>query len=162
MQTIGTRRASYNGEMEQPLPKQSSLRKGRVSLPNQIYHITTTTLNRTPIFNDFYAARALINVLKSSDNLGFTDTLAFVVMPDHLHWLFSLNQLKTLEQVIQAAKSISAKRLNQSVWQTGFYDYAIRVEDDLIGIASYIVANPVRAGLVDNIANYPHWDNRYL
>ena len=148
--------------MDKILPKQSNLRKGRVSVPNQIYHITTTTQNRNPIFNDFLAARTVIKVLKSSDQLGFTDTFAFVLMPDHLHWLFGINQLKTLEQVVQAAKSISAKRLNHMVWQMGFYDYAIRAEDDLPAIAAYIVSNPVRAGLVEDISNYPHWGSRYM
>jgi len=29
-------------------------------------------------------------------------------------------------------------------------------------VARYIVANPIRAGLVDNIGQYPYWDAVWL
>jgi REP element-mobilizing transposase RayT len=48
------------------------------------------------------------------------------------------------------------------IWQRGFYDRSIRKEDDLIDIARYIVANPVRAGLVTSIRDYPLWDSIWL
>ena len=38
------------------------------------------------------------------------------------------------------------------------YDRAARKHDDIRRIARYIVANPLRAGLVQNIGDYPHWD----
>ena len=40
----------------------------------------------------------------------------------------------------------------------GYYDHAIRKEEDIKGLAHYIIANPLRAGLVTNINDYPHWD----
>ncbi|MFB6261862.1 MAG: transposase, partial [Thiohalorhabdaceae bacterium] len=48
------------------------------------------------------------------------------------------------------------------VWQPGFHDRAIRREEDLEAVARYVVANPLRAGLVDRIADYPHWDAAWL
>jgi REP element-mobilizing transposase RayT len=47
-------------------------------------------------------------------------------------------------------------------WQRGFYDYAIRQDEDLKKLARYIVANPLRAGLVESIGDYPHWDAKWL
>ena len=38
------------------------------------------------------------------------------------------------------------------------YDRAARKHDDIRRIDRYIVANPLRAGLVQNIGDYPHWD----
>ena len=35
-------------------------------------------------------------------------------------------------------------------------------EDDLFAVARYIVANPVRAGLVERIGDYPFWDSAFL
>ena len=35
---------------------------------------------------------------------------------------------------------------------------ALRRQDDLAAMARYIVANPLRAGLVDFLGDYPHWD----
>lgn len=33
------------------------LRKGRVSLPGQVYHVTAVTRDRAPVFSDLYSAR---------------------------------------------------------------------------------------------------------
>ncbi len=145
-----------------PINHQKDLRKGRISAPNQIYHITTTSKNRSPIFSNYIHARLLINCMKKSDALNYTKTLAFVVMPDHLHWLIQLNQGASLANVIKSMKSESAKKLGQPVWQKGYYDHAIRKEEDIQSIARYIVANPIRAGLVKKIGDYPHWDAIWL
>ncbi|MNR61582.1 hypothetical protein D3C85_1833710 [compost metagenome] len=58
--------------------------------------------------------------------------------------------------------------LNRSIgrdgplWQHGFHDRAIRREEDLQAVARYIVANPLRAGLVERIGDYPLWDAVWL
>lgn len=141
---------------------QKDLRKGRVSLPSQIYHITTTTKNRIPIFSNFTVARTLIKTIQKSDALGFTKTLAFIVMPDHLHWLMQLNGEITLPRVVKSMKSQAAKAIGQPIWQAGYYDHAIRKDEDIQNIARYIVANPIRAGLVKSVGDYPHWDAIWL
>jgi putative transposase len=143
-------------------PHQKNLRKGRYSSDNQIYHITTTTLSRVPVFKDFYAARMLVNILKTSDELNNTSTLAFVVMPDHIHWLFQLNQKQSLSKLIQGIKSISSRAYGKPIWQTGYYDHAIRKDEDIVNIARYIIANPIRAGLVKRVGDYPHWHAVWL
>lgn len=145
-----------------PTPHQKNLRKGRYSQHKQIYHVTATTLNREPIFNDFKTARILINILKTSDTLNQTNTLAFVVMPDHIHWLFQLNQTKPLSKLVQSIKSISAHQIGMPIWQAGYYDHALRKDEDMQTVARYIVTNPIRAGLVQKIADYPHWDAVWL
>lgn len=48
------------------------------------------------------------------------------------------------------------------LWQKQYYDRAIRRKENIKQIARYIIANPLRAGLVDNIADYPHWDAIWL
>ncbi len=68
-------------------PHAKNLRKGRFSQQNQIYLITTVTEGRERIFTDLFAAKVLINRLKYEQVQGNADTLAFVLMPDHLHWL---------------------------------------------------------------------------
>ncbi|HYN53989.1 MAG TPA: transposase [Methylotenera sp.] len=141
-----------------PKPQQNNLRKGRYSQENQVYHITTTTLNRAPIFKDITKARVIINVLMKSDKLDKTSTLAFVIMPDHIYWLFQLNRSHLLSKVVQSIKSISAHQIGQSIWQSGFYDHAIRKDEDIQNVTRYIVANPIGAGIVTKIGNYPHWD----
>ncbi len=137
---------------------QKNLRIGRYSQQNQIYHITFTTINRAPIFKEFANARALIKILKQSDQLKYTTTLAYVVMPDHIHWLTQLAGSQSLANVVKTVKSKASVQLGHSIWQAGYYDHAVRKDEDIVNIARYIIANPIRAGLVTKVGDYPHWD----
>jgi len=144
-----------------------SLRTCRYSEFGRPYLITTVTLNRNPIFTDFNIARLLIHELRTISEELNIESLAWVVMPDHLHWLFVLNQL-TVSEVVRHVKGSSAHSINKfcgcsgSVWQKGFHDHAIRNDEDIRSVARYIVANPLRAGLVENIGDYPFWDAVWL
>lgn len=148
--------------MQSSHPHSRDLRKGRVSLPGHVYHITTVTLRRQPVFADLRPARLLVRTLRQADARDGATTLAFVVMPDHLHWLMQLGDGKSLSRVVGAVKAISAHAIGQRIWQDGFHDHAVRQEEDLVVLARYIVANPLRAGLVERIGDYPHWDAAWL
>ena len=146
----------------------SELRKGRFSGRNQIYHISTATDGRDPIFESFHAARIVIASMRREDVAGNTETLAFVVMPDHLHWLLQLTSDRSLSTCVNTMKSFAARAFNRGLyrhgrlWQKGFFDRAIRRDEDLVTIARYIVANPLRAGIVKSVREYPHWDSIWL
>jgi REP element-mobilizing transposase RayT len=129
-----------------------------------VYSITTSTHNRQPIFADLYNARALIHCLAQSDRELLTYTLAWVVMPDHLHWLFQLGNTASLSKTINLMKGRSSRKIAdiERVWQPGFYDRSIRKNEDLKSVARYIVANPLRASLVKQLEDYPHWDAVWL
>jgi len=103
------------------------------------------------------SARALINILRNEDLRNQVQTWAYVVMPDHFHWLLQLND-ETLSKVVGRVKSLSSRQLGRSLWQDGFHDRAVREEDDLKAMARYVIANPLRAGLVESIGEYSHWD----
>ena len=144
------------------------LRKGRYSLPNQLYHLCSDTHARTPIFDSLHHGRIVVNVLREMHDQGLADTLAFTVMPDHLHWLLLLGEKLTLSQVAGLMKSCVTKRLRREqglvghVWQPGFLDRQLRPGESVLGVARYIVANPVRAGLVKSVRDYSLWDVAWL
>ena len=141
-----------------------ALRRGRHSLQHQVYCITTVTRDRHPLFTDITAARLLVRELRRLHEYGNVISLAWVIMPDHLHWLIQLNDGWTLSRVVKTLKARSALTINRhlcqhgSLWQRAYYDRAARKDEDICQIARYIVANPLRAGLVRNIGDYPHWD----
>jgi len=89
-------------------------------------------------------------------------------MPDHFHWLMEQGDSSKLSTTVRNVKAHSARKINRSLkrtgplWQPGFYDRAIRREEDIAAVARYIVANPLRAGLVDRIGDYPLWDAVWL
>lgn len=144
-------------------PHSHGLRRGRVSLPGHHYLLTSVVSNREPLFRDFFVGRCVIRELHDAD----VQTLACVVMPDHFHWLIALRDAP-LSRVMQTVKSRSAisvnKLLNRSgaVWQNGYHDHALRKDEDLRAAARYLVANPLRARLVDHVGRYPLWDAMWL
>ena len=49
-----------------------------------------------------------------------------------------------------------------AIWQDNYHDQAVRAEEDLRKMARYIVANPLRANLVEHIGDYSLWDAVWL
>lgn len=145
-----------------------ALRLGRVSLPQHAYHLTFTVAERAPVFVDMPTGRVIAHCLNSADLLRDAKTLAWVVMPDHLHWLVQLGDMGELDQLVRRIKSASARRVNEMrgcsgpLWQPGYYDHLIRDDENLRDVARYIVANPLRAGLVKRVGDYPWWDAIWL
>jgi len=145
------------------LPAAHRLRAGRYAEPNRIYLLTTNTLDRMPIFADFALGRLVVHQFRRAQDLGLANSLAWVVMPDHFHWLIEL-QSGSLSELMQKTKSLSTKAVSQAtgrnvgLWQRGFHDRALRREEDLVKMARYVVANPLRAGLVEKLGYYPLWD----
>lgn len=143
------------------------LRKGRTSLPGHVYLLTAVTLQRQPLFREWSSALALARELHLAGKRDAVEPLAWVVMPDHLHWLIRL-RIGSLGQVMQSLKSRSAIAINLAndthgpVWQRGYHDHAVRQEMDLRATARYVVANPLRAGLVEHIGDHPFWDAAWL
>ena len=88
-------------------------------------------------------------------------------MPDHVHLLLQLGQSE-LSTIMKRLKARSAVVLNREIgrrgrfWAPGFHDHALRKEEELISVARYIVANPLRAGLVNHVADYPFWNAEWL
>ena len=146
----------------------NELRKGRFSEASQVYFVTTVTHRRNQLFNDFSSARIIINTMRHLNDAEYVNSLSWVVMPDHLHWLFQLGDKNSLPVVMKNLKAVSARSINKKlnrqgrVWQRSYYDRGIRCDEDIKQLSRYIVANPLRAGLVENIEEYPHWDADWL
>jgi putative transposase len=97
---------------------------------------------------------------------------AVVVMPDHVHLLFTTlesraGEIYSNQQIMKNIKGASARAINSflgregHVWQKGYFDTLIRNEEMLRQKVSYIINNPVVKGLVKEPDDYPfvwrHW-----
>ncbi|HBX56095.1 REP-associated tyrosine transposase [Pseudomonas sp. UBA2684] len=146
----------------------AALRKGRVSLGHTVYLITATTDKREPRFAYFPAACSAARCFEDRALLGESRMLAWVLMPDHAHWLLQLGDKDRLGDVVGRLKSASSRQANRlldrqgPLWAKTFHDHALRAEDGLQAVARYIVANPRRAGLVKRIGDYPFWNAIWL
>lgn len=151
-------------------PASRRLRQGRISIPNQTYHLRFGTWQRTRYFDDLRSARLIVRELQRAQTRNEAETLAYVVMPDHVHWLCALGTGKDLAGLMNAIKGRSTKALyglsdfrhRPRVWQRGYFDRALRRQEDVAALARYIVNNPIRAGLVSRLGDYPHWDLAWL
>ncbi|UZE22329.1 transposase [Pseudomonas sp. B21-056] len=145
------------------LPASHRLRIGRCTESSRIYLLTTNTFDRMPVFSDFVLGRLVVEQFRKAEDLGLANSLAWVVMPDHFHCLIELRK-GSLGGLMQRTKSLSTKSVNLRLgrklclWQPGFHDRALRREEDLVELARYVVANPLRAGLVKRFGDYPLWD----
>jgi len=139
----------------------NDLRKGRVSQSGAIVHITTVAQRRTPYFASLDNGRKVVRELMALQAEGRTETLCYAVMPDHLHWLMVLHEGK-LSDAVQLLKGRSARAIGHTVWQANYFDHAVRKDEDIRKMARYIVANPLRANLVERIGDYPLWDAVWL
>ena len=140
-----------------------NLRTGRHSEPGRIYFVTSTCFDRQKHFSCSASAQILCDEFNALGNQSNRVSLAHVVMPDHFHWLVKPDRETTLQKLVRNLKGRSARRISESklattrIWQPGYHDHAVRVEEDLENLSNYLILNPVRAGLVSNIDDYPFW-----
>ena len=145
-----------------PIAKSHRLRLGRVSESGRIYLITMVCVGRQALFADLASGRCVVLAMRRVQ--GEAETLCYVVMPDHVHWMIQLSGRRSLSGTVQNLKSIASKELHRcrglqmEVWGSGFHDRALRREEDMQSVARYVVANPLRAGLVASVRDYPLWD----
>ncbi|MBM7122326.1 transposase [Dyella kyungheensis] len=143
-----------------------ALRAGRASVPGCAYLLTTVTAYRRPLFKDHHLARSVCRCIHEAKHWGDASLLCWVLMPDHWHGLVTLGHRDSLSTVMNRFKAATAKQIRcihpQVVWGTGFHDRALRREDDVRSVARYIVANPLRAGLVEAVLDYPYWNCVWL
>ena len=84
-------------------------------------------------------------------------------MPDHLHCLIALGEAP-LPRVMQSVHSRCARATNAALgrcgalWSGAYHDHALRADEDVLGAARYLVANPLRAGIVTRVGDHPFWD----
>jgi REP element-mobilizing transposase RayT len=125
------------------------------------YMITFCTHLRAPRFADREAADdVLLQFRATAASHGF-EILACCVMPDHVHLLVrATSEAADLRRFVRMAKQRSGYLARRSggarLWQEGHHERVLRDGEDLLGMARYILENPLRAGLVEKIGEYEH------
>jgi len=80
-------------------------------------------------------------------------------MPDHLHALIcGINVASDLKRCITTFRQRSGynhrRACGQRLWQDGYFDRHLRSEEATLDVISYIVCNPVRAGICASPIEY--------
>ena len=142
------------------------LRKGRTSIINQHYLLSTTVQKRKPVLSQPQTAQIILSSLHWLESQKRITLDAAVIMPDHLHFVAALQQ-GSISALMRGLKSYTAKEINSllkrqgTFWQPQYHDHALREDEDLIEVVRYTLNNPVRAGLVYDFHEYPYWYCRW-
>lgn len=100
-------------------------------------------------------SQPLIETIKHRHESGDWYAHLALLMPDHIHFLHSFPRDKRFQIVVSKWKEWTAKTLHLE-WQRDFFEHRLRWEESYREKADYIMANPIRAGLVKNMEDWPH------
>jgi REP element-mobilizing transposase RayT len=90
-----------------------------------------------------------------------------VVMPDHVHMIFTplvseeAQEIYSLASIMDAIKGASSHKINRAlgrkgrIWQAESFDHVLRSSESLDAKIAYVLANPVRRGLASRWEAYP-------
>jgi putative transposase len=78
-----------------------------------------------------------------------------LLMPDHLHMLIGISPDANLSKLIRDFKRIAARK-GKIEWQRNFFDHRLRQDESESEKFEYIRQNPVRAGLIREIDEWPY------
>jgi len=89
------------------------------------------------------------------------EVIAYCFMPDHVHLIvLGRDDASDVKKFIKLAKQYSgyyfAQRHGVRLWQRYGFERVVRDDAELAFTIGYVLANPVRAGLVDQPAKYPY------
>ena len=131
----------------------------RLISPPGTYFVNFSTFQRRRFFIVENYARLFLKTLYHYRRQGIFLLHEFVLMPDHVHLLFTPARDITLERAMQFIKGGYSRAVGQQIsrreiWQKGFTDHRIRDAQDFAGHRLYIHQNPVMAKLVANPAEY--------
>ena len=107
------------------------------------------------------SAELLIEVLRSLVAERRFQLHDFVIMPDHVHLLMTVEEGMTIEKAMQLVKGRFSFRLAKEsgvkgeVWQRGFSEVQVMGTESFEKHREYIAQNPVRAGLASQADEYP-------
>lgn len=128
-----------------------------------MYFITICTQNRENLFGEIIDNKMVLNTagdmiekifITLSDEFPQIMLNQYVIMPNHFHAIISINDKKTVGNIVQSFKrQTTIKYINmvkqnllppfdKRIWQRNYHEHIIRNNDEYHRIAEYIQNNP--------------------
>jgi REP element-mobilizing transposase RayT len=100
-------------------------------------------------------ARPLLDTVKLRNDRFIWFAYVFLLMPDHVHALLSFPPSRnTVQHTVTLWKRWTARQMGIG-WQRDFFEHRLRSDESWREKADYILANPVRKGLVTEVSQWP-------
>jgi REP element-mobilizing transposase RayT len=131
-----------------------------------VIHLTLCATDGTP-FTDPRVARLVCESVEFRCNKHGYRLLGYCLMPDHLHVLLSpADSGIGIGVWLQRFKSYTGHEYARlggqpPLWQRSAFDHICRQEETAEKLLTYIVNNPVRAGLVERWQDWP-WTKVFI
>jgi REP element-mobilizing transposase RayT len=128
----------------------------------QRYFITCCARDRVEHFRDPAGVTIVIEAFIETAREYAMTVVVHCVMPDHMHLLLDGDHdgsdLKAFMKLAKQRAGFRFKqRYHRHLWQEGYYEHILRDEEKTEEVVFYIIANPLRKHLVENVLDYPHW-----
>ncbi len=134
----------------------------RAFIPGGTFFFTLVTDQRRPIFEVATAVDVLRSAFRSVRKSHPFEIDAMVVMPDHLHCIWTLPpddaDFATRWRLIKTwfTKHCDAQLRQPAVWQQRYWEHQLRDEFDFAQHVDYIHYNPVKHGYSESPIDWPH------
>ena len=130
----------------------------------QIVFITQIAKDRQPAFDDPNLVNLLLQCWHQTKSRYPFKMLAYVILPDHFHFLIQPTGESNFSQILHALKLSFTNSYKRQInakapfifWQKRFWDHVIRNEADLENHIQYIHFNPVKHGYVSDPSQWQH------
>jgi putative transposase len=143
----------------------------RAWMPGGTYFFTITLLQRQE--NNLLVRRIddLRQVVASVKARHPFTIHAWVVLPDHLHcviempesdadfslrWRLIKSDFSKRLPITEKRSDVQQARGERGIWQRRFWEHLIRDERDFAAHVDYVHINPLKHGLVEMVADWPH------
>lgn len=128
------------------------------------YHVFNRGLDGDPIFYSKDNYRYFFELMRKYMTIFSVRCYCYCLMPNHFHWILKSDIDDVISSFISRLLNAYVKALNKIVGRTGplFVDRFRNVQIDkdayLMHLLRYIHRNPVEAGLVDSLDQWPYSD----
>jgi putative transposase len=146
----------------------------RLFVPGGTYSFTVVTANRAPLFSSARARRLLGQIMRECFARRPVQTIAQVLLPEHLHAIWALPpddadysvRWRWIKRELtrawlarggceQSGNPGAQRERRRGIWQRRFWEHTIRDERDLEAHFDYIHYNPVKHGLARSPREWP-------
>ena len=132
----------------------------RTSLPDGCFHVTARGVDGADVFRDDDDRRLYLALMAAVVRTHGWTCFAFCLMTNHVHHVVEA-KVDDLSAGIQYLHGVYAQRFNRKYRRTGhlfgsrFASWVVETEDHLGAAATYVLENPVRAGLCRDPSEWP-------
>jgi len=124
------------------------------------YFLTFCTDYRQRLFTDADAVSLVLSQIMRAAREERFAMVAYCFMPDHAHLLAQAeHESSDCRGFIKQAKQFSgfyySQRFGRRLWQRYGFERVLRNDEATLAVARYIFENPIRAGLVSRVEDYP-------